>query len=716
VRTRFFAALIGALVVGSAQPAFATGQQATGLRVGVSLPSPERMPAVPPAKFAGKLPQAATALTAVGGGNAFLTRPYMDYHAPTSIFDHCNPDYTTDGRICEYDGTVALSSNGVDPGFSRGYAITRYGSDYLYYDGHNGWDLSLYYENVRASADGYVRLAGIDSVNPCFGNTILIDHPNGLSTRYAHLNQIYVPAGSSVTRGQVIAQSGNTGCSTGPHLHFGVYITSSWTAIDPFGWTGAPGADPWPSDIGDLWLTGMPANPLPTAPAAVTAVAGFQSAAVTWQSPSFDGGNGISSYTVTASPGGSSATVGGTVTSATVSGLTTGTAYSFTVTAMNPVGAGPASVPSNTVVPVAVPDPPTNVVAAAGNLSATVSWSAPANTGGSPLTGYTVTSTAGGVSITVPGTATQAVVLALTGTAYQFTVSATNATGPSLASAASNAVTPYPFHALYTLDGFGGLHRDGASLSPRWSGYWPNWKIARAAMLLPDSSGGYVMDGYGGLHPFATGSNPMPASLSGFAYWPGWDIARDLLLLPTATASQPQGYTMDGFGGLHPFGGAPVAHFSAYWPNWDIAKRAVLLSDGSGGYVMDGYGGLHPFATGSNPMPPAISNFGYWPNWNIARDVALLPGSTAASVGGMTIDGWGGVHPFGNASPVGGFAYWRGWDIARSVRLSPASTAARPQGWVMDGFGGVHPFGGAPAVPFSAYWPNWDIAVDLIIR
>ena len=716
MRIRLFVLLFGLLLVGAAQPALATGQPAPRLRVGVSLPAPEKMPVVPPAKFTGKMPRAATALTAVGGGNAFLTRPYMNYHPPTSIFDHCNPDYTTDGRICEYDGTVAIASNGVDPGFTRGYAITPHGSDYLYYDGHNGWDLALYYENVRASADGVVRIAGIDSVNTCFGTNIVIDHPNGLSTRYAHLSQLYVAAGASVTRGQIIGQSGNTGCSTGAHLHFGVYLTNTWTAIDPFGWTGAPGADPWPADIGDLWLTGMPANPLPYDPTAVTAVAGFQSAVVTWQPPTFDGGNGVSSYTVTASPGGGTATVGGTVLNATVSGLTTGTSYTFTVTATNSVGAGPSSAPSNAVVPVAVPDPPANVSAVSGNLSATVSWSAPANTGGSAITGYTVTSTPASASVTVPGTATQAVVPSLTGPSYQFSVTATNATGPSLASAASSAVTPYPFHAMYTLDGFGGLHADGASLPAHWSGYWANWKIARAGALLPDSSGGYVMDGFGGLHAFSVGGNLMPAAPTGFGYWPNWDIARDLVLLPAATASQPQGYTMDGFGGLHPFGGAPAPHFSAYWPNWDIAKRMVLLGDGTGGYVMDGFGGLHPFAVGSNPMPPAITNFGYWPNWNIARDIALLPGSTAANVSGMTIDGWGGVHPFGNASAVSGFAYWPGWDIARTIRLSPLSTPSKPQGWVMDGFGGLHPFGGAPAVPYSAYWPNWDIAVGVAIH
>ncbi len=720
MRFRLLAPLLAALVFTSAQPAFGATPPALAKRahVGLPLPRPERMPAPLPAQFASKLRTANAITPGVGGSTApFITRPYMNYHVATSIFDHCNPDYTVDGKVCEYDGTVALASNGRDPGFSLGYAITPGGHDYLYYDGHNGWDLALYYENVMASADGVVRIAGIDSINPCFGQTIVVDHPNGMSTRYAHLSQIHVAVGASVTRGQVIAQSGNTGCSTGPHLHFGVYITSSWTAIDPFGWTGAPGADPWPSDQGDLWLTGMPANPLPYAPTAVTATAGFQSALVSWQAPSFDGGSAIGSYTVIASPGGSSATAAGNVTSATVRGLTTGTAYTFTVTAMNNVGAGPASAPSNSVIPQSVPDPPTNVVATPGNLSATVSWSPPAMTGGSAITGYNVVST--GVSLTVPGTTTSVLVPQLSGSSYRFTVSATNITGTGLPSAASNAVAPYPFRAMYTLDGFGGLHADGATAEPTWTGYWPNWKIARAAALLPNASGGYVLDGFGGVHAFRVGSNPLPANVTDYAYWSGWDIARDIVLLPTSTGSQPQGYTLDGWGGIHQFGGAPVARTTAYWQGFDIARRMVLLTDGSGGYVMDGYGGLHAFAVGGNPMPPAVTNYAYWPGWNIARDVVLLPGSTAANVAGATLDGYGGLHPFGNASGAGGsvsgVAYWSGWDIARSVRLSPASTATQLQGWTLDGFGGVHAFGGAPNVPMSAYW-NWDIAINLAMN
>ena len=722
MRFRILAPLLAAFVLTSAQPVFGATPPALVKRahVGLPLPGPERAPAPLAPQFASKL-RAMKALTPVGaastltppigGAIPFITRPYLNYHVATSVFDHCNPDYTIDGKVCEYDGTVALASNGRDPGFSSGYAITPGGRDYLYYDGHNGWDLALYYENIMASADGVVRIAGIDSVNPCFGTNIVIDHPNGFSTRYAHLSKLYVAIGASVTRGQVIGQSGNTGCSTGAHLHFGVYITSSWTAIDPFGWTGAPGADPWPSDQGNLWLTGMPANPLPYAPNAVTASAGFQSALISWQPPSFDGGMGISTYTVTASPGGSSATVAGNVTTATVTGLTTGTAYTFTVAAMNNVGAGPASAPSNSVIPQSVPDPPTNVVATPGNLSATVSWSPPAMIGGSAITGYTVAST--GVNLTVPGAQTQVQVPQLSGSSYRFTVSATNASGTGLPSAASNVVAPYPFRAMYTLDGFGVLHPNGATREATVTGSWPGWKIARAAALLPDASGGYVLEGFGGVHPFKVGNNPLPASVTDYAYWSGWDIARDVVLLPTSTAAKPQGYTLDGFGGVHQFGGAPVVRATAYF-GVDIARRLVLLGDGTGGYVIDNYGGLHAFAVGSNPMPPAITNNAVWSGWNIARDVALLPGSTAANVGGVTLDGFGGPHPFGSAgtSGVTGFPYWNGWDIARSVRLSPLSTATQLQGWTLDGFGGVHAFGGAPNVPMSAYW-NFDIAVDL---
>ena len=85
----------------------------------------------------------------------------------------------------------------------------------------------------------------------------------------------------------------------------------------------------------------------PPAPAAPVAVGGEASANVYWTAPAA----GITGYTVTASPGGANAAVGGGTLSATVSGLTDGTAYTFTVTATNSIGTGPASPASNAVVP-----------------------------------------------------------------------------------------------------------------------------------------------------------------------------------------------------------------------------------------------------------------------------------------------------------------------------------------------------------------------------
>ena len=110
------------------------------------------------------------------------------------------------------------------------------------------------------------------------------------------------------------------------------------------------------------------------------------------------------------------------------------------------------------------------------------------------------------------------------------------------------AAVPDPFRAMFTIDAFGGVHGDGGTLPQAVTSYWPNWRIANAAALLPDASGGYVLDGYGGIHPFAIGANPLPAVESGGAYW-GWDIARVLALMPDGRT----GYVLEGYGGVHPF-------------------------------------------------------------------------------------------------------------------------------------------------------------------
>jgi len=80
---------------------------------------------------------------------------------------------------------------------------------------------------IFAPLGGVVRDTGnTDLVPGCFswGKWILIDHANGLSTLYAHLDVISVQPGQRVATGEIIGYTGNTGFSTGPHLHFTVYV------------------------------------------------------------------------------------------------------------------------------------------------------------------------------------------------------------------------------------------------------------------------------------------------------------------------------------------------------------------------------------------------------------------------------------------------------------------------------------------------------------
>jgi len=200
-----------------------------------------------------------------------------------------------------------------------------------------------------------------------------------------------------------------------------------------------------------------PATPAATvtgSPTSVVAVSGNAQLAVTWTAPASTGGSNITDYLVKySSNGGSTWTTFtdpvSTATACTVTGLTNGTAYVIKVIAKNAVGSSLPSANSAPATPAAtVPGSPTSVVAVSGNAQLAVTWTAPASTGGSPITDYLVKySSNSGVTWTTfirpASTATACTVTGLTnGLPYVFKVIARNAAGISLPSATSLAVTP----------------------------------------------------------------------------------------------------------------------------------------------------------------------------------------------------------------------------------------------------------------------------------
>ena len=172
----------------------------------------------------------------------------------------------------------------------------------------------------------------------------------------------------------------------------------------------------------------------PTPPQSVQATGLSTAARVSWRPPVDDGGTSVTAYTVVAEPGGATVVVGPTATSAAVSGLTNGTPYALTVTAVNSRGRGTAAAEVTPFTVPGSPGAPTATSGAAGQ--AAVSWAAPTDTGGAAVTEYQVTASPGGVTATIR---TPTVTMNLAGgTYYSFTVVALNPAGASTPSVASN--------------------------------------------------------------------------------------------------------------------------------------------------------------------------------------------------------------------------------------------------------------------------------------
>ncbi len=140
------------------------------------------------------------------------------------------------------DGSFMVGCAGRTGTYGNEHCITQYFGNTAFAQsgayngkGHNGVDFGIPQgTKVVAAQNGTVVEAGnTDAVPGClsYGRWILIRHPNGLSTLYAHLSAVSVNTGDTVAKGQLIGYSGNTGYSTGPHLHFSVFASAGVNVV-----------------------------------------------------------------------------------------------------------------------------------------------------------------------------------------------------------------------------------------------------------------------------------------------------------------------------------------------------------------------------------------------------------------------------------------------------------------------------------------------------
>ena len=151
-----------------------------------------------------------------------LQPPFSGTYRLTSYFDHTTPNYGADNNVTIYNGESVQSC-----------------APYCY-EGHPGTDWSMPIGTpILASADGMVE--DITSSSTGYGNRIILRHANGYRTLYGHLSGFNnISVGDNISAGSVIGYSGNSGNSSGPHLHLGVYRSiftiDEQYVTDPFGW------------------------------------------------------------------------------------------------------------------------------------------------------------------------------------------------------------------------------------------------------------------------------------------------------------------------------------------------------------------------------------------------------------------------------------------------------------------------------------------------
>ena len=129
-----------------------------------------------------------------------------------------------------------------------------------------------------------------------------------------------------------------------------------------------------------------------------------------------------------------------------------------------------------------------------------------------------------------------------------------------------------------------------------------------------------------------------------------------------------------------------------------------MRPDKTSGYLLDGYGGIHPFGGA-----PAFANTPYWAGFDIARGLEIVSDGAGVPTGGWVLDGWGGIHPFGTGAAAYAAPYYAGYDLWQRLHAVEGGL------WLVGRFGILEPLGAPAAAPLNgiADWGNWDIVRDI---
>ncbi len=183
-------------------------------------------------------PQLDNLLPANRGGPLINARPMTEMDLQAAILELTQAVDARDDSLSSIEAKVLQQSVLKDmlPNSSpvaAAYNSSSYGWRIDPFNGnkafHEGLDFTANTGTaIRAAADGIVSFA---EHTPDYGNIVKIEHGSGLETRYAHASKLLVHVGERVVKGQIVAEVGSTGRSTGPHLHYEIRLNGN--SLDP---------------------------------------------------------------------------------------------------------------------------------------------------------------------------------------------------------------------------------------------------------------------------------------------------------------------------------------------------------------------------------------------------------------------------------------------------------------------------------------------------